>query len=920
MALGVMLLYFCKGIADRPHCKHHILVPYRNREKSLGIFLDYMTDNLPATVCVIVIEQKETRSFERAWLLNVGLDYISPDRDGEEPQCVIFHDCDMIPKTPVDYTACKNPKVMGNRFESFNWGIPYNTYAGGVLSMHYQDWKKINGGSNLFKGWGGEDDDIFRRLKLYGFTNGNKMRYNTATYVSTEHSKHHLKRDRSHHNENLKLLSKKTTHERVQSDGLSNVQYEVVDEHRISDRVLHVQVQHKLVREPQTWLKINFEGRLGNNMFQLASAIGLSKLHNKLLCVPNSKIKSSLDAIFKTSLPPECPPDVQFVKETEKGYGKHQVFIANGNTEIGTYLQSWKYFHSVEKIIKRTFCFQPHLYLEARRLSPKKKFRDGHLIGIHVRRGDHITEYHYLNFPSDDYFEGIFVKFPESHVLVVSEDIPWCKTYDVFKKYNKRIYFQDKKVPPAVDMILLSMCDVVVLTMGTFGWWGAFFSEGQVIYNPNEFVMSDAVNKGNVIKEDYYPAQWKVLDNRNRERRAHIMTTNTSTPRYMYSKKTLQKVGFSKIIPIDPIKYGNGDELSKVMSNKKTFLYSLEKFIDDRDEWLYIFEDDIDAHNDVSMKDILELEKKSVLFFYLGICFPIGKITHTPHSCGRCAHAMAFSKKGARELLEFEKTSTKKLQTRNIARNEPYFDVIIEGWCNENGKFNVLKQNKISPENIGHRGAFFQARKLFPSTISLSFSHKLIKGEDNPNTVCIIDDFWVTKMKTTKDRGLSITPKLHSKISTTCNHLHKSNSVLWIAGAPGAGKSTITKRFQEYGFTVLDCEDDWAKGSFKKLLSATQHALKTRTTVIFAACYEHFLTKSPDRVIPVLLLPSHSVYTDRWKTRRPTDNQPHEARYAASIEVAKKPRVLVIKQPEKECVDKTVLRICTDSMIKDTND
>lgn len=110
--------------------------------------------------------------------------------------------------------------------------------------MHYQDWKKINGGSNLFKGWGGEDDDIFRRLKLYGFTNGNKMRYNTATYVSTEHSKHHLKRDRSHHSENLKLLSKKTTHERVQSDGLSNVQYEVVDEHRISARVLHVHVTH----------------------------------------------------------------------------------------------------------------------------------------------------------------------------------------------------------------------------------------------------------------------------------------------------------------------------------------------------------------------------------------------------------------------------------------------------------------------------------------------------------------------------------------------------------------------------------------------------------------------------------------------------------------------------------------------------
>ena len=291
---------------------------------------------------------------------------------------------------------------------------------------------------------------------------------------------------------------------------IADRRYDIVDEHRISDRVLHVQVQHKLVGEPQKWLKINFGGRLGNNMFQLASAIGLSKLHNKLLCVRNSKIKSSLNAIFKISLPPECPPDVQFVKETEKGYAKHQVFIANGNTEIGTYLQSWKYFHSAKKIIKRTFRFQPHLYLKARRLLPKKKLRDGHLIGIHVRRGDKITRHHYLRFPDDDYFESVFVKFPDSHVLVVSEDIPWCKTFHVFKKYKSRIYFQDEKVPPAVDMILLSMCDVVVLTMGTFGWWGAYLSDGQVIYNPNEFVMSDAVNKGNVVKEDYYLLHWNA--------------------------------------------------------------------------------------------------------------------------------------------------------------------------------------------------------------------------------------------------------------------------------------------------------------------------------------------------------------------------------------------------------------------------
>jgi len=226
---------------------------------------------------------------------------------------------------------------------------------------------------------------------------------------------------------------------------------------------------------PKKWMKVNLIGRLGNNLFQLASGIGLSYLNDMLLCIPGSDRKKSLSIILTESLPPECPSNVKFVKETERGYAKHQVFETNDHTEIGDYLQSWKYFQSISKKIKRMFRFNPSFFMEANHLSPKRKYNINHLIGIHVRRGDKITVDAYLRFPDDNYFESIFVEFPNSKVLVVSEDIPWCKTFHVFKKHHERIFFQEKKVNPVVDMILLSMCDVVVLTMGTFGWWGAFF-------------------------------------------------------------------------------------------------------------------------------------------------------------------------------------------------------------------------------------------------------------------------------------------------------------------------------------------------------------------------------------------------------------------------------------------------------------
>ena len=46
----------------------------------------------------------------------------------------------------------------------FYFSLPYLSYFGGVTAFTPDQFWKVNGYSNLYFGWGGEDDDIVTRL------------------------------------------------------------------------------------------------------------------------------------------------------------------------------------------------------------------------------------------------------------------------------------------------------------------------------------------------------------------------------------------------------------------------------------------------------------------------------------------------------------------------------------------------------------------------------------------------------------------------------------------------------------------------------------------------------------------------------------------------------------------------------------
>jgi hypothetical protein len=144
-----------------------VIVPYRNREEQLQKFIISISNFLNTKNLdyeIIIVEQDNKKQFNRGMLLNIGFTY------SEKLKCdyVVFHDVDMIP-IDVDYSFSPIPLHLATNFiledGEKNREVFYE-YFGGVTMFPSDLFKKINGYSNKYWGWGYEDTDLLLRCKI----------------------------------------------------------------------------------------------------------------------------------------------------------------------------------------------------------------------------------------------------------------------------------------------------------------------------------------------------------------------------------------------------------------------------------------------------------------------------------------------------------------------------------------------------------------------------------------------------------------------------------------------------------------------------------------------------------------------------------------------------------------------------------
>ncbi|XP_035826212.1 uncharacterized protein LOC101859900 [Aplysia californica] len=203
-----------------------IIVPYRDRWSHLKVLLYYLIPILKRQQIhfrIFVVEQFGNDTFNKGRIMNAAFREAVKLFDF---QCVTFHDVDLVPEDDRNMYSCtEQPKHMSIAIDKFSYVLPYQGLVGGVLSFRNSHFQLVNGYSNMYWGWGAEDDDmttriLHRGLRIY------RPPSNIARYKMVKHDQRKI----SEMTVRMKLL--RSAARRSKLEGLNNVMYKVLFTHK----------------------------------------------------------------------------------------------------------------------------------------------------------------------------------------------------------------------------------------------------------------------------------------------------------------------------------------------------------------------------------------------------------------------------------------------------------------------------------------------------------------------------------------------------------------------------------------------------------------------------------------------------------------------------------------------------------------
>lgn len=289
----------------------------------------------------------------------------------------------------------------------------------------------------------------------------------------------------------------------------------------------------------------NILGGLGNQMFQYAAARSLAhqtgqhfllditafdnyKLHNgfeltRIFPIHNHLLASNKDlfdmlgwqsnSVVRRLLYRQAFSFLrkkQFIKEPHFQYWEGFNCIPQ-HAYIQGYWQSYKYFQSIESIIRSDFIFKEPMSVENQKIA--NEIKNCCAVSLHIRRGDYVENPVTLSkhglCPLEYYQAAIqhishLVKIP--YFFVFSDDVSWVKSnlkIDLPHQFVDHNHSADSYN----DMRLMSLCKHNIIANSSFSWWGAWLNSNteKIVIAPKRWF----ANENNI--QDLIPHDWISL-------------------------------------------------------------------------------------------------------------------------------------------------------------------------------------------------------------------------------------------------------------------------------------------------------------------------------------------------------------------------------------------------------------------------
>jgi hypothetical protein len=241
---------------------------------------------------------------------------------------------------------------------------------------------------------------------------------------------------------------------------------------------------------------IGYMGRLGNQMFQYAALKGIARHKGYQYSISKENV---LNECFKI---PETLPNQNCQSINEKKFEFDQSFFDNcpDNIDIAGYFQTEKYFSHIEQELRKDFRFCDIIYETCSHY--RKHILSEKVVALHVRRGDYITDPNFCLLDLDYYTEALKY-FPDSEIMVLSNDINWCREQFISERF--KFSFSNN---PFIDLCLMSLCDYHIISNSSFSWWGSWLAKSKKTIAPQNWFDGEYSSWNT---KDLYRKDWIVL-------------------------------------------------------------------------------------------------------------------------------------------------------------------------------------------------------------------------------------------------------------------------------------------------------------------------------------------------------------------------------------------------------------------------